>query len=95
MKTELEPGLGGMRSINHRAFAGLCIKTRTKQQAKNLKHDIQKNKQLCTVVVNTMIKHIIHRSGFHDEVPSVLRDIVKMHCKFKDILTSLTQTQIL
>lgn len=35
---------GEMMSINHGAFAGLCIKTQTEEQAKNFKHNSRKHR---------------------------------------------------
>lgn len=43
-------GLGGMMSINHGVFAGLCTTTQTAEQAEILKHCQGKNN-------NTMTKH--------------------------------------
>lgn len=49
-KVEKKKGLGGMMSINHGVFAGLCTTTQTAEQAEILKHCQGKNN-------NTMTKH--------------------------------------
>lgn len=63
----------GMMSINHGVFVGLCIKTQTKERAKNSKRGVR---NVTVIGSNTMTEHSLRQFVLRDEAPSVFPLIV-------------------